>query len=111
MGERTKKLMKASNELGIEMKPMPKFIDFQRCRGCGGCSTGCLYGAKWTAQNSIGDALRAGAKLLPDTSVEQVLHSGGEVKGVQARGPSGVMKIDAETVVVAAEGIDTPMIL
>jgi choline dehydrogenase-like flavoprotein len=35
MGERTKRLMKASNELGYEVKHMPKFIDFQRCRVAG----------------------------------------------------------------------------
>jgi choline dehydrogenase-like flavoprotein len=103
--------MKASNDLGLDVKPMLKFIDFQRCRSCGGCAQGCIYGAKWTAQKSIGDALRAGAKLLTDTSVDLVLHSGGEVKGVRARGPSCVMEIDAENVVVAAGGIDTPVIL
>jgi len=111
MGERTKKLMKASIELGYEVKPMPKFIDFSRCRSCGGCATGCLYGAKWTAQNTIGEALRAGAKLLTGTSVDLVLHSDGEVKGVRARGSSGVTEIDAENIVLAAGGMETPIIL
>ena len=111
MGERTKKLMKASTELGYKVEPMPKFIDFQRCRGCGGCGQGCLYGAKWTAQKSIGEALKAGAKLLTDTSVDLVLHSGGEVKGVRARGSSGITEINAENVVLAAGGMETPIIL
>ena len=69
MGERTKKLMQASTELGYKVKPMPKYIDFQKCRRCGFCGQGCQYGARWSAQKSIGEALKAGAKLLTDVSV------------------------------------------
>ena len=50
MGERTKRLVQASNELGYEIKPMPKFIDFSKCIGCGNCHLGCIYGAKWTSR-------------------------------------------------------------
>jgi len=35
LGPRTRLLMKASEELGYDMRPMPKFIDFKRCVGCG----------------------------------------------------------------------------
>ena len=53
MGERTKLLMKASQELGYHCNPMPKYIDFAKCRGCGNCVLGCIYGAKWTSRNYI----------------------------------------------------------
>jgi len=111
MGDRTRMLMEASKEVGYEMKPMPKFIDFSRCRSCGMCVLGCRYGAKWTAQKFIGEARKAGAKLITETSVEEVLHSDGEVKGVRVRSSSGVSEISAENVVLAAGGLGTPMIL
>jgi choline dehydrogenase-like flavoprotein len=111
MGERTKKLRQASIELGYEVEPMPKFIDYSKCRRCGGCDCGCIYGAKWTAQKTIGEALRAGARLLIGTSIGKVLHSGGEVRGVLARGASGTREIYAENVVLAGGGIETPIIL
>jgi len=111
MGERTKMLMKAAEELGYDMKPMPKFIDFSKCKSCGMCVLGCRYGAKWTSQKFIGEARRAGAKLITEASVDKVLYSRGEVKGVRVRSSSGISEIEAENVVLAAGGIGTPIIL
>jgi len=111
MGERSKSLMKASKDLGYNVKPMPKFIDFSKCRSCGNCAVGCIYGAKWTAQKFVGEAVKAGAKLVTNTRVDKVLHSGGEVKGVTVYGPSGISTIEADNVVLAAGGIGTPIIL
>jgi len=111
MGERSKSLMKASKDLGYNVKPMPKFIDFSKCRSCGNCAVGCIYGAKWTAQKFVGEAVKAGAKLVTNTRVDKVLHSGGEVKGVSVYSPSGISTIKADYIVLAAGGIGTPIIL
>ncbi len=111
MGERTKILMKASKELGYNVKPMPKFIDFSKCRSCGNCVVGCRYGAKWTAQKFVGEAVKAGAKLVTDTCVDEVIYSSGEVKGVRVHGPSGSSTINADNIVLAAGGVETPIIL
>ncbi len=111
MGERTSRLKTAAEELGYNVKPMPKFIDFSRCRGCGMCVTGCKYGAKWSSQAYIGDVFRAGARMLINTSVDKVLHSGGEVKGVKVHSAKGSYEIEAGNVILAAGGIGTPIIL
>ena len=111
MGERTKRLMEASKEIGYKVKPMPKFINFSKCRSCGLCVLGCRYGAKWTAQKFIGEARKSGARLLTETSVEEVFHSEGEVKGVRVKSSQGFHEIKAENVVLAAGGIGTPIIL
>ena len=111
LGERTRRLIAAATELGYDIKPMPKFIDFSKCRSCGMCVLGCQYGAKWSSQRFIGEAQRAGAKLLTDTTVDQVLQSNGEVKGIRIRGPSGSRDIEATKVVIAAGGLGTPVIL
>lgn len=111
IGERTKRLRKASEELGYDMKIMPKFIDFSKCRSCGVCDRGCCYGAKWTAENFLKEAQRFGAKLVTEASVEEVLHSDAEVKGVRVRGSNGIFEINAQNIVLAAGGLGTPMIL
>ncbi len=111
MGERTKSLMNAASEIGYSVKPMPKFVDFSRCRECGMCVTGCLYGAKWTAQRFLAEARKSGAKIMTETSVEKVIHSNGEVRGVRVRGSSGQFDIESKNVILAAGGIGTPIIL
>ena len=112
MRERTRRLREASEEAGYKVKPMPKFIDFSKCRSCGLCVLGCRYGAKWTSQRYLSEALRAGAKILTKTSVDGVVHSGGEVKGLRIhRETSGASEIEVENVVLAAGGIGTPIIL
>jgi phytoene dehydrogenase-like protein len=62
MGQRTLLLMKAAEELGYSVKPMPKFINFKKCRNCGNCQLGCIYGAKWTSLQHLAKAREAGAK-------------------------------------------------
>jgi len=110
-GTRTKILRDSSIELGYDVKPMPKFVDFKRCRMCGACVLGCRYGAKWTALNPLGEARRMGAKLIRNAEVEKVLQEGGEVRGARIRDASGVHEIDAQKIVLAAGGLGTPPIL
>lgn len=111
MGERTKLISKASEELGYECKPMPKFIDFSKCSGCGNCCLGCIYGAKWTSRNYIGEAYKNGLKLKTNHEVIEILHKNQEVFGVKVRTPEGIQTIESDKVVLAAGGIGTPIIL
>jgi choline dehydrogenase-like flavoprotein len=111
MGERTKRLVRASDELGYDMKPMPKFIDFSKCVGCGNCHLGCIYGAKWTSRNYLGEAYRNNAVLKTEHEVIEILHNGDEVKGVKVRTRDGVRELDSSCVVLSAGGIGTPIVL
>ncbi len=111
MGPRTRLLMKASEEVDYDMRPMPKFVDFNRCHGCGKCAIGCVHGAKWSSRNYIGDALRNGAKLETKHKVLEVIHRGGEVNGVKVQTPDGVKELESDLVVLTAGGIGTPVIL
>lgn len=111
VGKRTRMLLKASEECGYESEPMPKFIDYTRCKSCGRCADGCLHAAKWTAEEFVKEAQKNGAEILPGVSAERILHSNDEVKGVSARKESRVSEIKAEIVIVAAGGLGTPIIL
>jgi choline dehydrogenase-like flavoprotein len=93
------------------LERMPKFIDPAKCVGCGMCSVGCPHGAKWDARVFLRDAVSHGADVVYNTRVEQVRIENGRAVGVQAMGPTGMVRLDADFVVLAAGGLRTPVIL
>ena len=107
----SRKIMESANELGYKMEPMPKFVDPKKCRSCGRCVFGCKFDAKWTALRYVNQAIENGASLIPDTKVTRVLTSNGDVKGIEGIGPDGPVEILGDVVVIAAGGINTPIIL
>jgi choline dehydrogenase-like flavoprotein len=111
MGPRTLALMKASEELGYTVQPMPKYVNFDVCRQCGNCHLGCIYGAKWTALHHLTRARKAGAKLLESSHVQEVQASNMEACGVHISTPQGQSEIQTQTVILAAGGLGTPVIL
>ena len=104
-------IMWAARELGYTMEPMPKFVDTGKCKKCGMCVCGCATGAKWTALNYLQEASEAGAEILYETTVEQVLVQNGKVRGVKGTGVNGSIEILSDVVVLAAGGLGTPVIL
>jgi choline dehydrogenase-like flavoprotein len=112
LSEGSHALLNASRELGYHMERMPKFIDPVKCNRCGGCAMGCKHGAKWTALDFLDEAPAEGAtEVLYGIHVDHVDVAHGRVMGVTGRGPSGAFHADAETVVLAAGGLGTPVIL
>ncbi|MEN4019011.1 MAG: GMC family oxidoreductase N-terminal domain-containing protein [Methanobacterium sp.] len=110
MGPATRKIVEAGENLGFFMEPMPKFIDFSKCDGCGLCIQGCKPGAKWDAMVFVNEAIANGATLISDFSVTRILHNNGEVTGVE--GVSGdKTKFDVKKVILAAGALNTPGIL
>ena len=100
------------------------------CRGSGVCAFGCPTGAKQHAgEVYLPRALEAGATLVTDARAERILlraggprsgrapHSGGGSRGdavaagVVASGQHGRLTVHADTVVVAAGAIHTPLLL
>jgi len=111
MGEKTKRIVKASGELGYDMHPMPKFIDFTKCINCGLCMWGCRHGAKWSPVEYLREAESQGVNVLTNITIEEVMHSNGKVTGVKGIGLEGNVEISADIVVLAAGGLETPRIL
>jgi len=107
----SKKILEASRELGYQLAPMPKFIDPAKCRRCGACQLGCKYDAKWTALRYLDEAAINGAEILYKTGVQKVIVENGRAMGVNASGPGGRFDIMADTVILAAGGMGTPVIL
>jgi choline dehydrogenase-like flavoprotein len=112
IGRGAKAIKSAAGELGYEMKPMPKFIDFSKCVSCAGCVVGCSHASKWTAVSYIEEARKNGAELMECAEVDKIIVSGGKAAGVEAfdeSGNKGIFK--ADKIVLSAGALSTPVIL
>ncbi len=114
-GAASTRIAEAGNALGMEWRPQEKFMSPARARprfDCGArCMLGCRCGAKWNAAEYVDDAVAAGAELLTRARVDQVLIEDGHARGVRGRVGGRPLEVEAETVVVAAGGIGTPVLL
>ncbi|MFH1149551.1 MAG: GMC family oxidoreductase N-terminal domain-containing protein [Actinomycetota bacterium] len=112
-GPGTMRLKEAAAGLGIDLVPQEKFIDPEKCDPtCDQCMFGCRKGAKWTTREYLEEARRNGAKLyLRADAREVMIGDGGKAEGVRAATPDGELVVEAGTVVLAAGGMGTPLIL
>ena len=112
IGEGAKRIMEAAREEGFDWRPMPHFIDYDKCGSrCRKLFAGSAKGAKWTAREYIEEACDNGARLKARMQVKEVLSKDGRVTGVRGVGRSGSFEIEAERVVLAAGGLGTAPIM
>jgi choline dehydrogenase-like flavoprotein len=83
------------------------------CRGSCQCAIGCPNNAKGGVHlNALPQACEAGARIVSDLHVKQVLSDAGRATGVTARRADGSeVRISAPLVVVAAGAVPTPPLL
>jgi choline dehydrogenase-like flavoprotein len=101
----------AAKALGYSMAPILKSIDFSKCIRCGQCTLGCKAGAKWTPVVYLEEALGNGIEIMYNTTVESIITENGKVKGLTARSHSKQISLLANTVILSAGGLGTPVIL
>ncbi len=114
LGSASRRMMEAANELGYAFEPQAKFMDASRTQfDCGAkCMLGCRCGAKWSASEFVDDAVAAGCELMTQAKVSDVMIDHGQVIGVRGKlKRKDPFEIYADTVVVSAGGIGTPIIL
>ena len=112
MGPMATRIMQSARELGYDWQKLPKFIDQKKCQpGCHRCNYGCPEGAKWSGRLFVDEARQQGARLVNGARVERVLVEDGKAVGVVYRHKGQARKAYAGTVVIAAGGIGTPLIL
>ena len=113
-GEASTRIAEAGVEAGMEWEPQLKFLQPERADpfDCGArCMLGCRCGAKWSAAEYVDQAVEAGAELWTRARVERILVEGGQVRGVSGRRGGAPFQVEAETVVLAAGGIGSPVLL
>ena len=101
----------AGEACGLTFVPMDKCIDVPRCDGCGMCLKGCATGARWSARETLDDAVAYGATVLYGTECTRAHHDGVRVTGVAAVSGGTPAEYRASCVVVCAGGLATPVIL
>ncbi len=111
MGDATRTINRAAEDLGYEMRPMPKFVDFGLCKGCGRCTSGCPTKAKWTSLEFLEEAMGNGAKVEANITVEEVITKGGEAVGVKGHNAKGDMEFYGDITILCAGAFSTPVIL
>ena len=113
IGPAAKRIMQSAQDMGLDWKPLNKWIRPEKCRPhCGRCHVGCdVQGAKWTAREFLQEAKQNGAKLLLKTHVERMLTENRKAVGVRAKTPQGWIDVMADIVVLSAGGQGTPPIL
>ena len=104
-------LSAAATDLGYEMTRMPKFVSAEACRKCGNCVHGCVHGAKWTALAQIDLLEQQGGNIWYGASVDRVVIENGRVAGVEGRREKHDFRVTSGTVILAAGGLATPVIL
>lgn len=116
-GERNLRFKRGCDALGIASEPT--YRNVKGCKGSGECFTGCRNGAKRSTDVSyVPAAIRAGARVYTSVRAEHVITSGRRATGVRGRvvepftGKVGhAVEIAAQTVVLAAGCMATPLIL
>jgi choline dehydrogenase-like flavoprotein len=113
-GAASTRIAEAGGELGMRWQPQDKFVRPERGQpfACGAhCMVGCRCRAKWSAAEYVDDAVAAGAGVWTRAHVERVLTDGGRVRGVRGHRSGAPFEIEAQTVVVAAGGIGSAILL
>ena len=113
-GAASTRIAEAAAELGMEWQPQDKFMQPQRVRrfDCNAnCMLGCHCGAKWNAAEYVDQAVAAGAELWTGARVERVLVEGDQATGVVGQQNGQPFTVHANTIVVAAGGIGSAVLL
>ena len=113
-GEASTRIAEAAAREGMEWEPQLKFLRPERADpfDCGAhCMLGCRCSAKWNAGEYVDQAVEAGAELWTRARVDRILVEGGAVRGVAGRRGGTPFQVEAETVVLAAGGIGSPVLL
>jgi choline dehydrogenase-like flavoprotein len=107
-----RRIMESARSLGYEWKQLDKFMYQDRWRP--GFRFG-FYGdknnVKWSAKMDVDEAIKRGAVLLNSAQVKKVLFTGTTATGVEMKHKGRAMQVFAKTIIVAAGGIGTPVVL
>ena len=111
IGEGTQRFLDAGRELGLKTMKMPKAIREDDCIQCGKCAFGCPADAKWSGKDFVDEAVEAGATLICEADVFELINEDGKIKGVKYIKDDREEEIYGDTVVLSAGAISSALIL
>ena len=111
IGKGTQAFLNAGYELGLNTLKMPKAIREKDCVQCGKCAFGCPSDAKWSGKDFVDEAVEAGATLITEAEVTEVLNEDGKVSAVKYLKDGAEQLIEADKVILSAGAIGSTLIL
>ncbi|MCU0844511.1 MAG: GMC family oxidoreductase [Spirochaetes bacterium] len=106
------RIMESARALGFDWNRLPKFMYQDRWKsGLRFGYYGDPHGVKWSARMLIEEAVSAGAVLVNRARVSGVIIEAGKAVGVKYKSSGRTREAFADTVIVAAGGIGSPVIL
>lgn len=111
IGDGTQRFLDAGRELGLKTMKMPKAIREDDCIQCGKCAFGCPADAKWSGKDFVDEAVEAGATLICEADVFELISEDRKIKGVKYIKDNREEEIYGETVVLSAGAISSALIL
>lgn len=111
IGPAARRIMDSARQLGYEWNKLPKIVYQDKCRpNCDKCVMGCPYGAKWSSRTYI-DGAGNGSFILANAFVRRVIHDNQAASAVEFTYKGKEYRVSARTIVLAAGGIGTPLLL
>ena len=111
IGRGTQAFLDAGRELGLQTLKMPKAIREKDCIQCGKCAFGCPADAKWSGKDFVDEAVEAGATLITEAEVKDLIVEDGGIKGVTYIKDDKKEEIYGDYVVLSAGAISSALIL
>lgn len=111
ISDSSKTIATVAIELGHDMQPLRKAIDEKKCTRCGLCTLGCKAGARWTPVEYLEEAMENGVEVLFNANAQKIIIENGKTKGVLIHTESEERRILGDTVILAAGGLGTPVVL
>jgi choline dehydrogenase-like flavoprotein len=111
IGAGTQAFLDAGRELGLNTMKMPKAIREEDCIQCGKCAFGCPADAKWSGKDFVDEAVEAGATLICEAEVMDLIIDDGAIKGVRYIKNGSEEEMLGDYVVLSAGAISSALIL
>jgi choline dehydrogenase-like flavoprotein len=111
IGQGTQLFLDAARDLGLDVQKMPKAIREEDCIQCGKCAFGCPVNAKWTARDFVDEAIEAGATLVCEAEVLDIILCNMEACGVKYIKDGEERLIKTDKIILCAGAINTPVLL
>jgi len=111
IGAGTQAFLDAGRELGLQTLKMPKAIREEDCIQCGKCAFGCPADAKWSGKDFVDEAVEAGAELVTEAEVTELIIEDNEIKGVKFIKDGNEEELLGDYVILSAGAISSALIL
>jgi choline dehydrogenase-like flavoprotein len=106
----TKEMIKSAKKLGLNMAPMNKFLDNDKCTKCGYCVLGCAYQAKYSSDRLFRKRI-VREKTVFNAEVTRVLSDKNIARGVEYIVDGKMKTAIGRKIILSSGAISTPRIL